>query len=305
MKRNDFCVRLLVAQLFAATVCFLLLSQSSSSASDESVSVAEKSPHHWFTSYSAAVSEALSRRCMLLVWFQNPAHAETNAGFDARVLNDPAIRDLVAKTVAVRLPLDAKVQVGGKPVTLLEHPAFAEMLGGSGLAMLDMTDSAGSQHRRVTSVYPFTGQYISKSHLAVLLTLPPGTLTQRTMIFAVRTHPEQPASASSELSSLLLTEAASHSAHQASILLQGHHNWDSRFHSINARLPPGHVATEVCAESWPGETLVQAAQECVHSWRQSPGHWSAVRERHALFGYDIKRGTNGIWYATGIFGRRM
>jgi hypothetical protein len=29
-----------------------------------------------------------------------------------------------------------------------------------------------------------------------------------------------------------------------------------------------------------------------------------VRSRHPLFGYDIKRGQNGIWYATGIFGRR-
>jgi hypothetical protein len=29
-----------------------------------------------------------------------------------------------------------------------------------------------------------------------------------------------------------------------------------------------------------------------------------VRSRHPLFGYDIKRGRNGIWYATGIFGLR-
>ncbi len=57
------------------------------------------------------------------------------------------------------------------------------------------------------------------------------------------------------------------------------------------------------AESWPNEDLVEACVDCVHSWRQSPGHWSAVQDRHRMFGYDIKRGVNGIWYATGIFAR--
>ena len=70
---------------------------------------------------------------------------------------------------------------------------------------------------------------------------------------------------------------------------------------INARLPANLVANEVCAESWPGQTLVEAAEECVDCWRQSPGHWDHVRRRHALFGYDIQRGRNGIWYAAGIF----
>ena len=55
------------------------------------------------------------------------------------------------------------------------------------------------------------------------------------------------------------------------------------------------------AESWPDEGLIDACIDCVASWRQSPGHWGAVRQRHRLFGYDIRRGRNGIWYATGLF----
>jgi hypothetical protein len=106
------------------------------------------------------------------------------------------------------------------------------------------------------------------------------------------------------LSPLLAKETESHAWHQASIALQGHHNWESRFHAINARLPAGLLAQEVCAESWSGQSLVEAADECVASWRHSPGHWEAVRSRHALFGYDMKRGVNGVWYATGIFARR-
>jgi hypothetical protein len=29
-----------------------------------------------------------------------------------------------------------------------------------------------------------------------------------------------------------------------------------------------------------------------------------VSGKHACFGYDMKLGTGGIWYATGIFGDR-
>jgi hypothetical protein len=136
--------------------------------------------------------------------------------------------------------------------------------------------------------------------MAVILTLPPGTLTQRTLIYAVRTHPEKPASADGELSPYLLEETRDHSQYQADIRLQGHHFWESRFHRVMSRLN-GSSAREVCAESWPGQNLVDAAEECVHSWRQSSGHWSAVRSPQRSFGYDMKRGSNGIWYATGIF----
>jgi hypothetical protein len=139
--------------------------------------------------------------------------------------------------------------------------------------------------------------------LRVLLELPIGSLTQRTLIYAVRLHPESPRSTDGHSHPLLFEEAEKHSSHQASIGVQGHHAWDQRFHRINARLPAGVIAQEVCAESWPGQDLFAAAVECVHSWRQSSGHWSAVSGRHAYFGCDMKRGANGIWYATGIFGR--
>ena len=115
--------------------------------------------------------------------------------------------------------------------------------------------------------------------------------------------PRLPASTQGQFNGVLADEANRHSSHQAAILVQGHHNWESRFHRINTRLPSGVLAQEVVAESWPAENLVDACVDCVDSWRHSPGHWEAVRTRHPLFGFDIQRGRNGIWYATGIFGR--
>ena len=66
----------------------------------------------------------------------------------------------------------------------------------------------------------------------------------------------------------------------------------------------GLTPQEVVAESWPHENLLDAAVDCVHSWRQSSGHWGAVKRNQPKFAYDMRRGSNGIWYATGIFGNR-
>jgi hypothetical protein len=60
-------------------------------------------------------------------------------------------------------------------------------------------------------------------------------------------------------------------------------------------------ASEVVAESWPNQTMIDSCLDCVDSWRHSSGHWGAVRRQHRFFAYDIRRGRNGIWYGTGIF----
>jgi hypothetical protein len=101
---------------------------------------------------------------------------------------------------------------------------------------------------------------------------------------------------------LLVTEAGSHSRYQAQIRVQGHHFWNHRFQRLLGLLPRGLHPREVCAESWPNEKLVDAAVDCVDCWRQSSGHWSAVRASHPHFGYDMQKGSNGLWYATGVFG---
>ncbi len=254
--------------------------------------------------YSAAYKRALAAHKMLIVVFQQPGNPAAVA-FEERVLQKPDIAKKMQSFEVVKVPLQYEISVGGKKIQLLRHAAFGEMLGRQGVAIVDLTDPKGGHHGDVVSVYPFRrGRYMHPAHFAKMLSLPSGTLTQRTLIFAVRIHPEHPASADSKLSLYLASETESHSRNQANMGLQGHHNWESRFHRINARLSGGLTSTEVCAESWPGQSLVDAAIECVNSWRQSPGHWSAVRRRHSVFGYDMKRGRNGIWYGTGIFGRR-
>ena len=257
----------------------------------------------WHDDYTAATNQAVQQGKMLFLYFYQPGNRAALA-FEARSLVEGVLAPRDHRYVWARIPVDARIQSQGKPVRLLDHPAFVEMQRRQGIAIVDYQNRDASLYGQVVSAFPFKGRsYHHPSLLATILDLPAGTLTQRTMVFAVRIHPEAPASTHCEPSRLLAAEAQSHSSLQANIGVQGHHAWDSRFHRINSRLPSSLTAQEVVAESWPDKDLVEACVDCVDSWRQSEGHWSAVRGRHRMFGYDIKRGRNGIWYATGLFAR--
>ena len=258
----------------------------------------------WHTDYDRAMAVAKERGKMLLIFFHDPQKSERFDRFQAETLDHPAVRKRLQDYVCARLPLETKIVVDGEELALLEHKAFQEMLGKPGMAILDFAAHPEDKtYGYVVSTFPLTKRlWYGPKQMQVILGLPPGTLTQRTLIYAVRTHPDRPASTDGKIDPNLLKEAESHSRHQARIRRQGHHRWAARFPRINALLPRGLTAREVCAESWPGENLVEAAIECVRCWRLSSGHWSAVRARQRLYGYDMKRGGNGIWYATGVFG---
>ena len=258
----------------------------------------------WHTSYAEAVEIAIRDGKMLLVCFRQPGRSKLCDQFACEALPDPDVAERLKHYVRARLPVNTTIPGKDGEITLLEHSGFAEMQGRPGVAIIDYAHRDAPYYGYVVSTFPFlNGRPYTPREMAVILDLPPGTLTQRTLIYAVRTHPDAPASTEGELDLYLAEHARQHSQHQARIRRQGHHNWESRFHRINAKLPGGLLACEVCAESWPGESLVEAAVECVRSWRLSSGHWSSVRSRHAVYGYDMKRGSNGVWYATGIFGR--
>ncbi len=236
--------------------------------------------------YAEAYAKAEQQCRMLVLYFHDKEDGQCRQ-FEREALNDPTVRAKLRGCVFARPPLSiAPEALHGRP----------------GVVIIDLTGS--SHHGRVVSAFPLTRKLsYTPEQMNIILTLPPGSLTQRTLIYAVRVHPERPASTSGTFDPTLAKEAEQHSLHQAMIQRQGHHNWDRRFRRINAALPAGLVACEVCAESWPDENLVEAAIECVRSWRTSGGHWRAVRTACPVYGYDMKRGSNGIWYATGIFGQ--
>jgi len=235
------------------------------------------------------------------------AAASTAAAADGAMLLVSVERDQ-GNPSPLDLPgLEERLLAGGTPWVLCRpdgataarlggDPGLVELRGGDGVFVVDHAHDAW--RGRVVSVLPRTpGKYyrFEPHHLDQLATLPEGSLTQRSMVLAVRLHPEQPQSTSGSCDPLLCAEAEGHSAHQARIRRQGHHGWETRSQRL------GGAAAEVCAQSWEHQDLMDSCVDCVASWRQSPGHWRAVGGRHSAYSYDIRRGGDGIWYATGVF----
>jgi hypothetical protein len=261
----------------------------------------EERPIQWLADYADARNVADQQDRMLLIFFRGDDNDALSNRFKAETLDSPSLREKLSECVCVELSLDTKISSDDKEIRLLDHSSFQEMRSKPGVAIIDFKHSEPEYHGNVVSIFPLTERlWYSPEKMAVILDLPRGTLTQRTMIFAVRSHPEKPASTDDgDPNAYLLEEAKSQAEYQARTGVQGHQQWESRFQRIVSRLHGG-APREICAESWPGQNLIEAALECVHSWRTSSGHWSAVRTRTRFFAYDIKRGNNGVWYATGI-----
>ncbi|MBN1854892.1 MAG: hypothetical protein JW829_19315 [Pirellulales bacterium] len=263
----------------------------------------------WHSDYGAACATARAEHRMLLINFVPGGENQSNrlvaiqAEFDREIAARPGWREKLGQYVLVRLPQDAEILTGGTPIRLLRHGAFAEMHEYPGIAIIDFANLNTSYYGHVVSAFPFMSSkyyHWRISFLPAILDLPPGTITQRTMVWAVRVHPERPASTSGVMDIRLARAARRHSEYQARLGLQGHHRWEGRFHRLRALLGGG-MPVEIVAESWPGQNMIDSCLDCVASWRYSSGHWNAVQNSHALYGYDIHRGTNGIWYGTGIF----
>jgi len=224
-----------------------------------------------YTDYFAAYREARDTKRMLLI--------DVASDFDFGTISP----EKLSGHVLCRLPVDYKIEVDGEQKRLVDCPAFKALGGKPGMIVVDLRNQ---QTRRLTvSVLP--KRHVSKPHVETLLSLPPGTLTQRTLIWAFRVHPEQPRGVFSKADNTLMTHAANHSAVQAQYNSMHHAYWF-----------PGSF--EIVAESWTNQSIVDAAIDLVNLWRSSPTHWWAASSNWNKFGCDMK--SNGSqWFATGVF----
>ena len=132
--------------------------------------------------------------------------------------------------VLLRVPTNHHIKIRGRRVKLLAHTAFAEMLGRSGVSIIDLEHQEAPFFHHVVSTFPAPrGGFLDIEQMDVILELPPGTLTQRTLIYAVHIHPENPKSADGQLHPALVRGARWHSQYMADNMVQGHHYWESRF----------------------------------------------------------------------------
>lgn len=231
----------------------------------------------WHGDYREAVELAKSQRKVVFIQIGQSQQLSWLARVPAEVLDG---------YVMLRLPLDYSLEVDGEHIRLLDHQAFAHLMKKPGFAMIDFRNE-GPHYGRVVSVLP-AEQLTNLTRLLALFELPVGNLTQRTLIWALRVHPEHPESAEGESDARLMKHAADHSSKQARMNLQ-HHNL------------PSFATSEIVAESWPwNRDVVSAALDIVDAWSQSPGHWREASRPHRFFGYDMHT-IGRKWFATGVF----
>lgn len=258
----------------------------------------------WETDYSQAVKRATREKKDLVIIFQK----DHDLG---AAVKDAAVAQRLAKFVCLKVP----TTYAFKGQLLLNYPALVDMKNQAGLAIVSYHDDKLPQHGYVISAHPLLASRYAWApeygveQLKLILDLPlAATLTQRSMIYAISVHPEQPQSVFSQMHPAFLKHAESHCWRQASMNHQHHANLGTVMNALQGQVDGGlGNASEVVAESWGswvgGENVLEASFACVNAWRQSPGHWGAVSSRHRYFGYDIARSANGTWFATGIFAR--
>jgi hypothetical protein len=226
------------------------------------------------TDYFTAYKEARGHKLLLI---------DFGSGFDLGRLEPRRLEEYVV----CRVPADYEIELNGQPRRLLEFGAFRALEGQPGLAIVDL------KHRNRPNVYKRTVSVLPRRHatpakVGALLDLPPGTLTQRTLTWALRIHPERPQSVYAAPDPQLMEHCKRHCGVQCSANDQHH-----------ASGMPGRC--EIVAESWPwNRNVVDAAIDIVQAWRSSPSHWGAASGRWQAYGYDMQ--TNGQkWFATGVF----
>lgn len=244
----------------------------------------------WLTDYHAARAEAVRSRRMLLV-----AVDGEDSVFTPRPHSIPALWSYVL----LRQTTETTYEVEGTPRRLVEFGDFAPLKGQPGVVIYDFKHVGKPYYGQVVSAMPYRylGPDAGKNVFGEtyrerkLLTLEPGTLTQRTLTWAVRV-------------------SKGHGSNQRLRSADGRPNEALRLGArrnsqLQCRMGVGHFAGGLTgpeiASPGPGQDIVDAALNMVRIWSTSPPHYGVMVRYHAEHGYDMWPSSTNHWYGTGRF----
>lgn len=258
----------------------------------------------WHTDYSAAYLQAVAEHKQMLMFFRSDKDLLTAGQLEQNVLSRPELRDPLSKFVRVVLftsataPLAKDAKPGTKPMRLLDYPCYAHMHGQAGLAIVDLQTKGDPLFGHCISAHPFSSNTLgSVGTVKIMLELPRGTITQRTLTYVLRTHPEQPASVWGQGHPVLFDQCRHASQLMVNYGSVGHHDWGTRSAYVGGQL--GSSPMEV-ASMGSGNNLFEVAHSAVNLWRGSGVHWGMMITPCRHFGYDMVQSPNGTWYANGL-----
>lgn len=259
----------------------------------------------WHTEYSTAYRQAKEERKQLLLFFRDEKDLLTAGQLEQNVLAKPELKAPLSKMVRVMIPTTTTIPVGkdakpeDKPVRLLDYNCFVHMQKQPGLAIVDLQDEKDHLFGKCVSAHPFSSNTLnSTGSVKIMLELPRGTITQRTLTYVLRVHPEQPVSVWGQGDAMLFEQCRIASQLMVNYGSVGHHDWGNRSALVGSHF--GVSPMEVSSIGG-GATLFEAAQSAVNVWRGSGVHWGMMITPNRFFGYDMVQAPNGTWFANGIF----
>ncbi|NQV24786.1 MAG: hypothetical protein HQ518_10495 [Rhodopirellula sp.] len=263
----------------------------------------------WHRDYLAAYVEASLEKRYLLMFFR-----EAVVGGEPLISTDsvfaPSLRPILEQFSRVELPLNAAMPAPSHtngadndadlPNILLKHRSFRHLGARQGIAIVDLTDPASLNYARVVSVLPLpeSGPFNS-DELTLTLNLPKGSISQRTLLFAIRkTIPDSNLSMR-EFSPTLIELARRNSRYMANAGQAGHFDQEIREQRIEAEFGPQAELKELVFATESDTTIHDAALQAVTSWIGTPESFEVLDTPATAMGMEMfQNSESGRWFVT-------
>lgn len=253
----------------------------------------------WEQDYLTAYKAATELRKPLLIVFRDTVDPES--------INSPstglAVPDLVPLLDSfVRLALPSNTTIPGQAggTLLLEHRAFRHLNIHPGIAIVDLTDPESSWYGRVVSALPQppNGRY-SPELVRPLLQLPSGTVTHRSLLFALQNATPQSQFASLESTTTLNRLADRNCRFMAQYGQAGAFDASNRRAAVSTEFGETAQVRELFFASDDRQTIQDAAALAVEAWVRNPDDFRSLNGIVDGYGLEMFQSPeSGRWFAT-------
>ena len=260
-----------------------------------------ESPSEWSSEYVAAYQRAIAERRFLIMLFREPVGEAGNVSTDG--LPDSA--GIAGSGDVIRVVVPTTMPVPGQPVEtaprLLDHRSFRHLQGEPGIAVVDLTRTDSPNFGRVVSAFP--GAAEQDSIIAALqpsLSLPEGTISQRSLLLGLRTGLPKSAFTDLKYDEKLNDLANRNARYMAHLDQTGLFEPDERRDAVRKQFGDEAQVRELVFATDSATTIQSAASQAVEHWRSSGELESdAVESGITAYGLELFQSpASSRWFAT-------
>jgi hypothetical protein len=277
--------------------------------------VAQPSPEQlpgsltWHSDYLAAYFEAAREKRFLLMLFR-----ESIVGGDVVTSADsffaPSMRPMLEQFSRVELPLNAAMPDNSEPRSveaennlpnlLLKHRSFRHLGVRPGIAVVDLTDPESTNHARVVFVLPLPENGLfGDDELMLALSLPKGAISQRTLLFSIRSIVPDSSLSMRKFSPTLIELAHQNSKYMASVEKIELFEQVARRKQIAGEFGQQAELRELFFATESDTTIHDAARQAVTRWTESSDAFDVLTTPATAMGMDMfQSAESGRWFVT-------